>query len=350
MRARRKKNRIRKSTKYIFITIVIVLMVASFSNLLKNLSKENMGTKTKQIYSYQNQFHYDYNINLIPNKYVEKIDKSEKNIAYVTDLIQDTDLELNYQYKAQCESDLEYDYEIIGKTQAVYTKDGEEQKIIDQEDVLLEKQSKTVLSDKIDIQENLKLNLKEKNDMLNDFKQRMGMSITANYTVILKINVKTNIEEKEVVAQYAPTVVIDLADKTTKISGENNTEDTEYISKEYKTLNENPIMYVLDIIGIAIAIYLLRYVSKARVTNRIKNEYRQELNRILKLCQDKIVQVSSKPEGRTENTVIVKDFGEIVKLSEELFKPILYYFDQEKEEAWFSVMSNQVVYRYVLKK
>ena len=73
------------------------------------------------------------------------------------------------------------------------------------------------------------------------------------------------------------------------------------------------------------------------------------MNRILRLCQDKIVKVSTRPEV-TGNIVVVRDFGEIVKLSEELFKPILYYMDTETEEAWFSVMSNNVTYRYILKK
>lgn len=230
MKARRKKKRIRKSTRYSCIIIAIVLIFASFSSLLKNISDGNMKTKTKQIYSYTNHFNYDYDVNMTKNKYVEDIKKSEKNIAYVTDLISYTDLELNYTYQADKNSEIKYNYEVIGKMQAVYTKDGEEQKIIDKEEILLEKQ------------------------------------------------------EKEIVANYKPEVEIDLAEKT------------------------------------------------------------------LKLCQDKIVQVNNKPDGNTENTVIVKDFGEIVKLSEELFKPILYYSDQEKEEAWFSVMSNNVIYRYLLKK
>lgn len=350
MRAKRKKIRIRKSTKYIFIAIAIVLIITSLSDLFRKLSNENMGTETKQIYTYQNKFDYAYKVNLIPNEYITEIENSQGNIAYVTDLIQDMDIELNYQYKAQKESDLNYEYEIIGKTQAMYTKDGEEQKIIEQEEVLLEKQINTKNTDIIDINETLKLDLKDKNDLLNDFKQQMGMSITANYTVILKITVKTNIEEKDIVAEYTPTIIIDLADKTTKITGENNIEDTQYVSKEYKSQEQNPIVFIIDIIAIAVSIYLLRIVSKAKVTNRIKNEFKYELNRILKLCQDKIVQVSTKPDGNRENIVHVKDFGEILKLSEELFKPILYYFDQEKEEAYFSVVSNGVIYRYVLRK
>ena len=83
--------------------------------------------------------------------------------------------------------------------------------------------------------------------------------------------------------------------------------------------------------------------------NIIKNEFRQQLNRILKIYQDKIIQVSQKPTEDVNNIVDVKDFGEIAKAAEELFKPILYYYDHEKDEAWFSIMSGNIVYRYILK-
>ena len=94
---------------------------------------------------------------------------------------------------------------------------------------------------------------------------------------------------------------------------------------------------------------ILRNILRAKTTNRVKNEFRQELNRILKLCQDKIVQINTKPHDLPENVVQVKDFGEIFKVSEELFKPILYFFDNEKQEAWFSVITGTTTYRYILK-
>ena len=50
------------------------------------------------------------------------------------------------------------------------------------------------------------------------------------------------------------------------------------------------------------------------------------------------------------NLIEVKDFGEIIKLSEELYKPILYWSSKEEEESWFCVVTNSVSYRYILKK
>lgn len=350
MRARQ-KNRIRKSTKYAYIIIAVVLLITSLSSLGKNLSEENVKTRTKEIYNYTNKFDYDYKVNLIENKFMKNEEITDKTIAYVTDLIDTTDFKLNYEYIADKESDLQCTYSVIGKMQVVYTKDGEEQKIWEKEETVLEEKQLNEYSDKISINENLSLDLKEKNDLLAEFKQQMGMTVDAQYTITLKINVKTTIEDKEVNSDYNPTIQVDLAEKTSKISGENNLEDTQYISKEYNVSSpKNVFIIIIDAILLVIAIALLKYVTKSKATNRVRNEFRQELNRILKICQDKIVQVRNKPVDKTGDVVLVKDFGEIVKVSEELFKPILYYFDVQKEEAWFSVMSGNTTYRYILKR
>lgn len=348
---KKQKIRMRKSTKYFYTIIAIILLTLSSMSLLKNLSEENMKTKTEEIYNYTNKFNYDYQVNLSKNEYIKDTQMTDKSLVYVTDLIDTTTLDLNYEYVASKESNLQYTYSIIGKMQVVYTKDGEEQKIWDEDEVLVKEKQLEEISNQINIKEKLKLDLKDKNELLDKFKQQMGMTIDAKYTVKLKVDVTTQIEEKEVQASYEPEIQIDLAEKTTKITGKNNQEDSQYISKEYQVNKSgNMLIIIFDIILLGIAIAILKYVTKSKTANRVKNEYRQELNRILKICQDKIVQVSTRPTDNPDSIVYVKDFGEIVKVSEELFKPILYYSDNQKEEAWFSVMSGNTTYRYILKR
>lgn len=345
------KNKMRKSTKYVTIIVAIIVLIFSFINFIKNIQKENMKTSTKEIYKFTNKFNYDYKINLISNKYMTNEEIEDKNLAYVTDLIDNIKLNLNYDYTASKNSEIKCNYSIVGLMQAVYTKNGEEQKIWDKEETLLPEKSLNSASDNIQIAENLKLDLKDKNELINNFKQQLGMSIDAKYTVKLKIKITTEVEGKEVVDELSPFINIDLAEKTTKLTGENNIENSEYISKEYKVAKKSSgIQIFIDVILIAVAIIALRKVSKFKVANVVRNEYKYELNRILRICQDKIVEVNTKPNDEEIEVVYVKDFGEIFKVSEELFKPILYYNAIENEEAWFSVMSGKTSYRFVLKK
>ncbi len=349
MRARFKK-RMRKSTKYTIVIISIVLLIISFNSLL-NTFKGGNNTETREIYRYTDKFNYDYKINLIDNKYMKSDEVEDKSLAYVTDLIDNINLDLNYEYIANRQSNLKYSYSVEGKMQVVYSKDGEEQKIWEKDETILETKSSDISHENLKINEKIVLDLKEKNKLLNDFKQQLGMTINAKYTVSLKVKVLTSIEGKEVKDEFIPVIRIDLAEKTTKISGENNIEKTDYISKEYKISEEqNIIIITIDAIIIVIAIALLINALKSKTVNKIKNPYKYELNKILRICNDKIVEVNTKPNDEEIEVVFVKDFGEIVKISEELFKPILYYSEKDDKEAWFSVMSGKTSYRYILKK
>ena len=342
-------KKMRKSMKYGITIFAIILMLLSFFSLEQNLSKENIKTKTKEIYKYTNKFNYDYKVNLIENKYMNEEDE-DKTLVYVTDLIDTTQIFMNYEYLADKESQIKYDYLIEGNMKVVYIKDGEEQKIIDEKETIIEKNDQEFSGNDLKINESFDIDLKSKNEMLNDFKQKMGMNIDAKYIITLKVKVNTNIEENEVNSDYQSIVQINLAEKTTKISGENNKEESKYISKEYNvSVEKNIYIIIFDIILIVISIIILIYLRGFKIANNITNEYRKELNKILKLCQDKIVQVNTNP-NENDNIIDVKDFEEIVKVSEELFKPILYYFDNENQEAIFCVITGKITYRFILKR
>ena len=331
-------KKMRKSMKYGITIFAIILMLLSFFSLEQNLSKENIKTKTKEIYKYTNKFNYDYKVNLIENKYMNEED-DDKTLVYVTDLIDTTQIFMNYEYLADKESQIKYDYLIEGNMKVVYIKD-----------TIIEKNDQEFSGNDLKINESFDIDLKSKNEMLNDFKQKMGMNIDAKYIITLKVKVNTNIEENEVNSDYQSIVQINLAEKTTKISGENNKEESKYISKEYNvSVEKNIYIIIFDIILIVISIIILIYLRGFKIANNITNEYRKELNKILKLCQDKIVQVNTNP-NENDNIIDVKDFEEIVKVSEELFKPILYYFDNENQEAIFCVITGKITYRFILKR
>lgn len=345
------KNRMRKSTKYAITTVSIIVLIFSFINFIKIIQKENMKTSTKEIYQYTNRFNYDYSVNLISNQYMTNEEIKDKKLAYVTDLIKNIDLDLNYEYSANKKSTLYCTYSVVGLMQAFYTKNGEEQKIWEKQEILLPEKKLESASDMLKINEILPLKLKNKNDLINNFKQQLGMTIEAKYTVKLLVKVTTDIEGKEIVDEVSPYIVIDLAEKTTKILGENNLEKTEYISEEV-ALSEKASQLKISayVVLMILALIALGDISRFRIANVVRNEYKYELNRILRICHDKIVQVSTKPNDDEMEVVYVKDFGEIFKVSEELFKPILYFNAKENEEAWFSVMSGKTSYRFILKK
>ena len=347
----RKNKRIRKATKYTIIIIALIMLIISSNSLTNRLQNPNENAITKEIYKYTNKFNYNYNVNLINNIYMKNSEVEDKSLAYVTDLIDNINLDLNYEYIGSKSSNLNYTYSIEGRMQVVYTKDGDEQLIWKKDEVLLNDKSESVTDSSLKINEHLILDLKDKNNLLNEFKQQLGMTIDAKYTISMKIKIDTDIEGKQVENEFIPVLNVDLAEKTTKIYGDNNIEKSEYFSKEYKESTEQSIIIIsIDAILALTSIILLIYAFKAKTINKVKNEYKYELNKILKNCKDRIVEVKTKPTDEGQEVSLVKNFGEIIKISEELFKPIIYYGDSENDEAWFTVKSGKESFRYILKK
>ena len=345
---KKQKIRIRKSTKYIYTIIATIMLVASSTNLFSILSRENIINNKKEIYSYTNKFDYKYEVNLIENKFIEEDTLDMNKVAYVTQLIDTIDFDINYNYNGDKVSNIKYNYSVIGKLEATYNRENEEQKIWEKEYILKEETTNVSDNGKINIKDRIELDLKDQNNLVKDFEQRMGMTLDAKYIINVKVNSTTEIEGENITNNYISTIIIDLAKKTTKIEGENDKEETEFITKEQiETRKVNPLKLIIDIVCIILSLSALRYLSRTKNINTIRNEYRQELNKILRICQEKIVKVRNKPIVKLENIVEVKDFGEIIKLSEELFRPILYW-ESKEEEAWFIVMSNDIVYRFIL--
>lgn len=343
--------KIRKSVKYIWICISIIILLITSNNIFGGITKRAQISENKEIYRYTNKYNYKYTVNMKDNKYIPEKSFEMTQKAYVTDLIDNINLNLSYSYEGSKESNINYNYQIIGRLSASYSKDGEECKIWESDDIIKDLVSDSQKSNSISINEDLDLDLSKKNALVKEFEDEMGMAVTANYTIMLKINTNTNVENEEVNNECVPMVVINLGEKITTINGEKEEGKTEFISKKYvETADVNTVTIVLNIIGIIIALVILSIVLRRKSVNIIRNEYRQELNRLLRICQDKIVKVSQNPNSEKENVMDVADFGEIVKLSEELFQPILYWYCEATGEAHFSVISNNSSYRFILKK
>lgn len=117
-----------------------------------------------------------------------------------------------------------------------------------------------------------------------------------------------------------------------------------------ETQEKNMTTVVVNILLTLIALGMLIYIyTRTYVQKKLKNEYKLELNKILRTCKDKIVQVSIQMEMISEDIIEVKDFGELIKLSEELAKPILCWIDKTEDKTWFGVISGNVTYQYILK-
>lgn len=354
-RSKRNSNKLklRNSTRVFLVMFSLIIFAISSSVFYKSLFQNNITKTEEQIYTYKNEYNSDYTVNIKENSFItEKTLPSGQN--YVSDLIDSLDMNIKYNYSASENKDIDYNYKIDAILGASYTDNGKEYNVWNKT-YNLKTVDTTKTNDKLSIDENINIDYKKYHQEVKNFKQSMGMNLDAFLYIKLTVNTKTNVNHQEVNNQYISNFSITIGDKIAIVDGKNTDTKIDSIKQENTTehsdINIGKILFSFVIMIICLyTIYYVRFKTKKQ--NTIKNEFRLELNRILKSCQDRIVIVKTNNISDEENIVDVNDFGELIKLSEELYKPILCWIsdDLNNEEAWFSVISNKIRYRFILKK
>lgn len=348
-----KKVRIRKSVRKSMFVLLLVAIVVAIAVLYNSFNLENKKNFVNEnIYEYTNKYLYSYDVSMLENGYVTEKNIGDKNV-YITNLMDTANINMTYLYNANQVSDISYSYKIVGNLESIYVKDGEEQRVFKNTEVLVDNKDFNINSKSIEISESFELNIKDKIQMIRNFQQEVGMQVNTTYTVVLEVMSKTNIMGKEVINVYSPNLVFEIGPKTTKLK--TTTEETskpQIVTKKSQAVDELlEIKRTVSTIVLIISVILI-FVLKTRTENNniIKNEYKIELNRILRECEEKIVEVNDKIDTDRQNIIDVTDFNEIIKLSEELSKPILHWGDENLEESWFCVIGDKILYRYILKR
>ncbi len=347
------KLKLRNSTRIILALLFVTIFAISSASIFKSVSKEEHTVIQRDIYSYTNTFSSDYSINLKDNSFIEE-SSLPSGQTYVADLIDTINMQMHYKYTDSENLPITYTYKIDAMVNAKYLDNGTEYSIWNRIDSIKSIPQPYTSSDDISIDESIKINYDKYHQEALNFKQTFGMSADAFLYIKLTVNTSTTVNSQIVENEYTSNYCITIGDKIAVVEDKNNEEKTEYIKQENTntTTSVNMPLLALNIVLMAISAYVIYFITyRTQKLNYIRNEFKLELNRILKSCETRIVIVENKPQSDEESTVIVKDFGELIKLSEELYKPILCWISNQFDhnEANFFVISNKVKYVFILK-
>ena len=344
------KKRIRYSERVIYITLAIVVLLVLAFCIFNEVTKTGKTVVTRSVYNYSSQSDMKYNVNLIPNEFIDRNSLGVDNV-FVTDMIQDLDFNVKYKYLGSQKAKVHYKYNVVANVVSSSELDGKKYKILDKKFVIINDKEGD-FEGEIDINDNFKINLKSYNDLARKFREDYLDVVDSNLTISFYMETQTNVNDKVEKNVYNHTATINLDEVLTKINLEEHQEDKKdvQLEKEISGITNQKILILYFILIIIDLVGLFYVIFNTRITHSIRNEYKLELNAILKGCSEKIVRVNDKIDTEQTNEVTVKDFGELLKLSEELMEPILYWNDDEENEAWFYIIKNKVTYKYVLVK
>ena len=346
------KRKIRRDFKFAKIIAFLLVFILSCFGIRYFLHTEDfVGEDTTVTYAnYKSDFNCNYTVNTKENEFVN-YNENKNYSAYVTNLIKNIDFTYNYKFEDtnKKKSTIKYKYSIDGKLLGFYSKDGEEQKVIEKDYVILPKTDRTVNDSEFIVNEKFNVDLEPFNKLIADFKASQDMQLNSRYDITMNIEITGLTNET---LKYSPKISIELGNKTTKVTvDKKNANSSSANSKEVK-VSKNSGLYAAILVIVAIyagfrVIYLLFFTEEVLV---IKNQYKGQVNDILRSYQDRIVLIKDMPQLTNKAIINLDNIDEIAKLSEELYKPILCYENDQETQTQFIIMSEDTAYVYKIKE
>lgn len=336
---------INKNVKIGFISILIILIGITSFPLYHQVKTPEYEEQKISIYTYNNKGSINYTLFLKPNDLYEG-NSLEEGKLYITEFVDYIMADFKYEFIGERAADLKGNYEIIAKVQG-FTSEGEKLKIIWEKNYMIVGNKEFSIKDTTKtITEGVKLNLQSYNEFATEIKKISKINCQTMLTLVMNVTVEGKIDKGEIKETLSPSLIIPLDTAMFEIGG-NSTIDKPGVIEETTQvqlpINQKQVLFYGIIIGILtllliVIIFFIKIVPK-------KDPHEILLKKIFKNHGDRLVALNSNPVITNINPNQVKSIDGLVRIADEIGKPILYKYSQDyKDINKFYVADEEQIY------
>ncbi len=346
-------------------TIVITVLLVVSILFIVGYFKDSRG----YLVSYNENSDVDYKVHLKENEFFnnEFLDSNNRYIASLIDYIS-----ANFKYEISLDDndvDFDYSYRIEAEVN-VKESTGSKPLFNKKYDILRKDNLSSNGKSNVTINENIKIDYNEYNDLIRRFVNVYGLTDTDSTLVMnMYIDVNGNCEkfEKDSNNSTIISLVVPLTTKTVGIDIKNNiieNSDKVMLCKEDKGIINAEL--VLGLIALAGVIYLvIRMIVFIQNSRTAKTVYVVELKKILNNYHSYIQKVNNKVSISPYGTLVVDNidiykncqifmldsFTDMLEIRDSLNTPILMSSNEDDTETYFIILDalNKAIYIYELK-
>jgi len=328
-------------------TAICLLGLVSFT-LYSVVNNTILEDQKVSLYNYNNVATVDYQVNLKPNALYQN-NTLGKDQVYLSEFIDSIKATFEYQFSGDRDIELQGEYDIVALVS------GSARKSLDEGDIviweksfpLLSKQTFTIKDNIHPIKKTISIKLDEYNEFAKLANEISKVSNNVNLQLVMNIKVNGTIEKETIEEYITPNIVIPLDTPMFEITT-NNVDKPGAIEKTIQVqqpIDKNQVILNSIILGIIVLglIFLIFFTKSAPK----KSILEKELNKIFKKHGDRLVALSSNVD--ISNARYVRSIDDLVRLADEINKPILYkYSDDYKEINKFFITNDDEIYVFNL--
>lgn len=337
--------------KKIVARYILFIILAFIIAVILLINSKTKNEKPEAIIYTENS-KLDYKVYLKENDFFEK-DYLESNNEYIASLIEYVNANFIYELEASKKNiDYEYLYKVVADVEVQHSKS--KKMIYETTDEIVKEQKYSAnTSNKLRINENIKIDYNKYNDLIKSFVEVYDLSETsATLTVKMYVKVLEDIEGLDVINENEQTPVVTLSipltTKTMAIDIESNSVNQNDINV-YKTMYNSEYTFgaVILIAAGLIAIFKLRIFLKD--TKNEESLYNMKLRKIMMSYSSYIQKIANEYDFGNRQILEVRVFEDLLQIRETINQPVLMVEKEVAMETYFFVVSQDVVYIYELK-
>ena len=336
-----KKIRIQTNLRITGIFILSILVIISAYSTYAALQEPTTTEENIPIITYNHQGHFSYVAYLTENTvyntsklYPEQGNIFKKITAYINGslnyrfyVMQNADIYGNYTLTAKIHTDLwEKEYTLIPKTS--FSSNNKQQAGFD-----------TIFP----------INFTRFESIVGQIDNETGIT-SLSPTLIMKFNIDINAgTDKGIISElFTPWLNVSLGDNVIDIEGNLSQYQTGYLSETVETTKSGVIEKQTNWSAYFVILLIILFLFVFFTTTEIptKDVTNRQIRKIKKKYGEWIVETEELPTTKDAKTIPMKTLDDLVKISEELGKPIIYTTKNEKHT--FSVLEEKIHYQYVL--
>lgn len=349
MKKVRRKTELKLWVRFVIALIVVSSLMTSIF-LFRVSIINSKKTKASLLYNYKITQNSDYVVNLFDNSFIDESTLGA-NGMYISELVDNIDVNFFYSYTGSNYSNLTYDYTIVGTLIGEYqsgTVDNGE--VWKKEYTFLDTKTKeNVNKIGFNITEKINLDYSAFKDESDSFKKQLGMNINSKINVTMTIHVKGVASHQPIEDTKTITLTIPLSGQAFSITEDyqKNIDQDVYENVKYIELMDMTT-FKLGIVLLIIFVVLLTLSFRLIFNIKPRTKFNKELYKILRTYGDIIVEVVDPIGEEFYNIINVKNFSEMVDLEAELRIPITFYEKIKNHYGEFVLIYNNVLYKFVL--
>lgn len=301
--------------------------------------------------SYSEKVTPDYKVNLKDNGYYE-VKSLPSGMNYIASLVDNIDVNFKYNFEATDVIDYNTTYYIEAITR-VYDDKTKTKTLYEKKEILLE--NRNVKKDNIKnlgFTESVKVDYEHFNSLVRAFKTEYGLSKSSDVTIALVTTTTGGNSEYNgnINLNSQSSIVIPLTEQTINVSiNSNNVTNQDRLLEKIGLNNINWYNLIMFVLLTSVDLYLIVRLSKS-IKKYLDSfsMYDKTLKKILKDYDSIIANINNDTVTKDDKVIYVESFEELIDIHDNLGSPILFNEAIKGKKAYFTIIDNNMMYRYVL--